>query len=101
MSNWAEVWTLRILVAGGNLFSGCTAYGLRFMMARTSGEEFQVFAARWLVLLGAGRRSDLFVNGRPYARMQFLSVPDILEGKQFDMPNIAGRHELQASIKAV
>lgn len=41
---------------------------------------------------------DLVVHGRPYARMQLLSVPDILEGNQFDMPNIAGRHELQPSL---
>ena len=44
---------------------------------------------------------DLVVNGRPYARIKLLSVPDILEGKQFDMPNIAGRHELQPSLMAV
>lgn len=43
---------------------------------------------------------DLVVHGRPCARMQLLSVPDILEGKQFDMPNIAGRHELQPSLLA-
>lgn len=41
---------------------------------------------------------DLVVNGRPYSRMQLLSVPDILNGDRFDLPNIAGRHELQPSL---
>ena len=44
---------------------------------------------------------DLVVNRRPYPRMQLLSVPDILKGNIFDMPNIAGRHELQPSLMAV
>lgn len=44
---------------------------------------------------------DLVVNGRPYARMQILSVPEILEGKRFDLPNIAGRHEMQPSLMYV
>ena len=44
---------------------------------------------------------DLVVNGRPYPRMQLLSVPEILNGDIFDMPNIAGRHELQPSLMAV
>ena len=41
---------------------------------------------------------DLVVNGRPYSRMQLLSVPEILDGDRFDLPNIAGRHELQPSL---
>ena len=44
---------------------------------------------------------DLVVNGRPYPRMQLLSVPEILNGGQFDLPNIAGRHELQPSLLSV
>ena len=38
---------------------------------------------------------DLEVNGFPYPRMQLLSIPEILEGKRFSLPNIAERHELQ------
>ncbi len=44
---------------------------------------------------------DLVVNGRAYSRMQILSVPEILKGDRFDLPNIAGRHELQPSLMAV
>ncbi len=44
---------------------------------------------------------DLVVNGFPYPRMQLLSVPDILEGKRFSLPNIAGRHELQPRLVPV
>ena len=38
---------------------------------------------------------DLIVNGFPYPRMQMLTVPEILEGKRFSLPNVAGRHELR------
>lgn len=38
---------------------------------------------------------DLVVNGYPYPRMQVLTVLDILKGKRFHLPNIAGRHELR------
>ena len=38
---------------------------------------------------------DLEINGYPYPRMQMLSVEEILEGNQFRLPNIAGRHEPQ------
>ena len=40
---------------------------------------------------------DLVVNGQPYPRKQIISLPDILKGGRFDLPNIAGRHELQPS----
>ena len=33
--------------------------------------------------------------------MQLLSVPDILEGQRFSLPNIAGRHELQPRLVPV
>ena len=44
---------------------------------------------------------DLVVNGRPYARIQLLSVPEILDGKRFDMTDFAGRQEPQPSRMAV
>ena len=44
---------------------------------------------------------DLVVNGFPYPRMQILTVPDILDGKRFSLPNIAGRHELQPRLVPV
>lgn len=44
---------------------------------------------------------DLVINGFPYPRMQLLSVPDILDGKRFSLPNIAGRHEMQPRLVPV
>jgi len=42
---------------------------------------------------------DMEVNGKPYPRMQMLSVPEILEGKRFETPDVRGRHsENQTSI---
>ena len=40
---------------------------------------------------------DLEINGFLYPRMQMLSVKEILEGEgnRFQLPNIAGRHELR------
>ena len=34
---------------------------------------------------------DLDVHGRPYPRMQILSVPETLEGKRFNTPWVMGR----------
>ena len=34
--------------------------------------------------------SDLGVLGRPYPRMQLLSVPEMLEGKRFETPTPLG-----------
>ena len=34
---------------------------------------------------------DMTVLGREYARMQMLTVPDILDGKRFDTPSVVGR----------
>lgn len=36
-------------------------------------------------------KGDLDVMGVKYARMQMLTVDDILEGKRFQTPGIAGR----------
>ena len=38
---------------------------------------------------------DLKVHGRPYPRMQMLTVQEILEGKRFDTPNVVGRGSQQ------
>ena len=34
---------------------------------------------------------DLEVNGQPYARMQMLTISDILDGRVFKTPGVAGR----------
>ena len=34
---------------------------------------------------------DMTVPGREYARMQMLTVPEILDGKRFDTPSVVGR----------
>ena len=44
------------------------------------------------VMVQAG---DLETTGHLYPRMQMLSVEEILNGSQFRLPNIAGRHEPQ------
>ncbi len=41
---------------------------------------------------------DLEIRGMPYPRMQILTVQDILEGKRFDTPTVAGRQGLQPSL---
>ena len=33
------------------------------------------------------------VNGREYPRLQFLTIPEILEGRRFDTPLVRGRRE--------
>ena len=35
---------------------------------------------------------DLEVKGRPYAKMQMLTIAEILDGKQFDTPYVFGQH---------
>ena len=50
----ANVSTLRIVCAGGRLFSGCIPIRMRITMARTSGEKIQGSSTRWLVLPGPG-----------------------------------------------
>ena len=45
--------------------------------------------------------SDLVANGQPYPRMQIISVPVNSKRGRFDLPNIAGRHELQLSLLPV
>ena len=42
------------------------------------------------------KAGDLEVMGTPYARMQILSVSQILEGERFDTPSVAGRRSRQA-----
>ena len=39
---------------------------------------------------------DIEILGIPYPRMQLLSVGEILEGKRFMTPTVAGRHSLEA-----
>jgi len=42
---------------------------------------------------------DVEINGMLYSRMQMLSVPEILEGKRFQTPDVRGRHsENQTSL---
>ena len=41
---------------------------------------------------------DIEVFGRKYARMQILTVPEILEGKRFDTPGAVGRGSGQKNI---
>ena len=41
---------------------------------------------------------DLEIRGMPYPRMQILTVQDLLEGKRFDTPTVAGRQGLQPSL---
>ena len=38
------------------------------------------------------KAGDLEVKGRPYAKMQMLTVAEILDGKQFDTPYVFGQH---------
>ena len=38
---------------------------------------------------------DLMVHGRPYPRMQMLTVPEVLDGKRFDTPSVVGRGSQQ------
>ncbi len=38
---------------------------------------------------------DLKVHGRPYPRMQMLTVQEILDGKRFDTPSVVGRGSSQ------
>lgn len=42
---------------------------------------------------------DLEVMGRPYPRMQLLSVPEILDGQRFDTPSVAGRRAAQPKLR--
>ena len=39
----------------------------------------------------AAAAGDLEVMGKPYPRLQVLSVPEILEGKRFDTPGVVGK----------
>ena len=39
----------------------------------------------------AAEAGDLEVMGKPYPRLQVLSVPEILEGKRFDTPGVVGK----------
>lgn len=41
---------------------------------------------------------DLEIRGMPYPRMQILTVEEILEGKRFYTPTVAGRQGLQPSL---
>ena len=41
---------------------------------------------------------DLEIRGMPYPRMQVLTVREILDGKRFDTPTVAGRKGLQPSL---
>ena len=45
-----------------------------------------------------GEAGDLEIRGMPYPRMQILTVGEILEGKRFDTPTVAGRKGLQPSL---
>ena len=38
---------------------------------------------------------DLEVHGRPYPRMQMLTVQEILDGRRFDTPSVVGRGSSQ------
>ena len=38
-----------------------------------------------------GEAGDLNVMGKPYPRVQILSIPEILEGKRFTTPTVLGR----------
>ncbi len=40
---------------------------------------------------------DIEINGKPYPRLQILTVPEILEGKSFKVPGVLGNmHVAQA-----
>ena len=39
--------------------------------------------------------ADAGILGIEYPKMQILSVGEILEGKRFQTPTVAGRHELE------
>lgn len=60
------------------------------IIMRPLGERKAQNFARLMATAG-----DLDVLGRPYARMQILTVPDILEGKRFDTPGAVGRGDPQ------
>ena len=49
-------------------------------------------------MAGAG---TLDILGIEYPRMQILSVGEILEGKRFQTPTVAGRHELEPRMPRV
>ena len=42
-----------------------------------------------------GEAGDMEVMGKPYPRMQLLTVPEILEGKRFDTPGAVGKGDPQ------
>ena len=44
---------------------------------------------------------DLEVHGRPYPRMQVLTVAEILAGKRFDTPSVVGRGSSQQNLGLV
>ena len=45
-----------------------------------------------------GEAGDLEIRGMPYSRMQLLTVEEILAGKRFYTPTVAGKQGLQPSL---
>ena len=71
---------LGVLEAGDALMAGLI---LLEPLGERKDRNFRSFMAK------AG---DLEVKGRPYAKMQMLTIADILDGKRFDTPYIYGKH---------
>ena len=46
-----------------------------------------------------GRIGDVEINGSKYAKLQMLTVPEILKGKRFDTPGVVGRSEKQPQLR--
>ena len=46
------------------------------------------------------KAGDFEVNRKPYARMQMLTIPDILDGRVFKTPGVAGRGNRQWDLYA-
>ena len=59
-------------------------------LGTTKTRNFQMFM---------GKACDIKIGGSQYARLQVLSVPEILKGKRFDTPGAVGRGLSQTSLR--
>ena len=46
-----------------------------------------------------GKMGDVKINGATYAKLQMLTVPEILEGKRFDTPGVVGKGLAQPQLR--
>ncbi len=103
--NYKELKSLVLEVKGGKNVGISVARDLRGVLERDDG-----LMAGLIVLEDLGERKirnfrqemasagDVEVNGIPYARMQMLTVSEILDGKRFNTPGAVGRGLAQPSL---